>query len=59
VQIDDKVFVAAIVALARHNIPTDVQELLVSGDPMRGIAPGAMSAAIKAALAEGTLRSRT
>lgn len=41
---------AAIVALAGHGIPVDVQELLVSGDPSRGIRPGALSAAFKATL---------
>lgn len=39
---------AFLVALAERNIPPDVQELLVQGDPMRGIAPGALSAAIRA-----------
>lgn len=37
---------AALVALAQHNIPTDVQDLLVSGDATRGIAPGALEAAL-------------
>lgn len=41
---------AGIVALAQHGIPTDVQELLVRGDPMRGIKPGALSAAFLATL---------
>lgn len=39
---------AALVVLARHNIPTDIQELLVRGDPARGIKPGALAAAIEA-----------
>lgn len=39
---------AALIALARANIPPDVQELLVRGDAMRGIAPGALTALIKA-----------
>lgn len=42
--------VAALTALAGHNIPVDVQELLVAGDPMRGIPPGALSACVKAAI---------
>ena len=40
--------VAALVVLAEHGIPTDIQDLLVSGDPMRGIRPGALHAAIRA-----------
>jgi len=36
----------ALIALAKHNIPPDVQELLVSGDPSRGIAPGALAGAL-------------
>lgn len=43
---------AALIALSKHNIPTDVQELLVRGDPMRGIPPGALSASWAAALRE-------
>lgn len=42
--------IAALVALARHSIPTDVQDLLVRGDPMRSIPPRALSKAILAAL---------
>lgn len=47
---------AALVALARHNIPTDVQELLVQGDPMRSIAPGALERALLAALQSGSVQ---
>jgi hypothetical protein len=36
----------ALVILARTNIPTDVQELLVSGDPMRSIPPGVLSSVL-------------
>jgi hypothetical protein len=32
---------------AQCNIPTDVQELLVRGNPMRDIAPNALSKAIE------------
>lgn len=39
---------AAVTALARHNIPTDIQELLLTGNPERGIAPGALKAALSA-----------
>ncbi len=42
---------AALVALAEHGIEPDVQELLVSGNPMRGIRPGALEAALRAATA--------
>ena len=38
---------AALVALAKANIPTDVQELLISGDPTRGIPPGALQSAMQ------------
>lgn len=41
---------AGLCALAEYGIPVDVQELLVRGDPMRGIRPGALSACIKATL---------
>ena len=37
----------ALTVLAQCNIPPDIQELLVRGDPMRGIAPGALSKAIE------------
>jgi hypothetical protein len=39
---------AAIVALAHHGIPSDVQELLLHGNPTRGIRPKALHAAIAA-----------
>jgi hypothetical protein len=38
----------ALVILASKNIPTDIQELLVHGNPMRNIPPGALSAALSA-----------
>jgi hypothetical protein len=41
---------AAVMELMVRGIPIDVQELLVRGDPKRGIAPGALSAAFKAAM---------
>lgn len=37
---------AALVVLARYNVPPDVQELLVQGNPMRDIRPGALAAAL-------------
>ncbi len=39
---------AALTALAEAGIPADIQELLVRGDVSRGIAPGALSKAVKA-----------
>jgi len=41
---------AALVALAEHGIPADLQELLVYGNPDRGISPGALSKAVQAIL---------
>lgn len=38
--------VEALTRLARAGIPTDIQELLISGDPMRGIPPGALEKAL-------------
>jgi hypothetical protein len=40
--------VPALVILAQAGIPTDIQELLVAGNPMKGIAPGALERAILA-----------
>lgn len=45
---------AALITLARLGIPPDIQELLVQGDPMRGIAPGAFRTVILSAQAEAT-----
>ncbi len=39
---------SALVALAKMNVPTDVQELLVRGDPERDIKPGALRRALLA-----------
>jgi len=41
---------AALISLATDNIPPDVQELLVHGNPERDIRPGALSRAIRAVL---------
>jgi hypothetical protein len=41
---------AALSALTKHGIPPDVQELLVYGNPSRGIEPGALSETVKAIL---------
>lgn len=39
---------SALVALAEANIPPDIQELLVRGDPTRDIKPGALRRALLA-----------
>ncbi|NTG94214.1 hypothetical protein [Rhizobium rhizogenes] len=49
-EINGSEFVASLVVLAEHGIPTDVQELLVRGDPMRGIKPNALYDALAAAV---------
>ena len=46
----DSGHIAAVVALARHGIPPDVQELLVQGNARTGIPPHALKAAIRAYL---------
>ncbi len=42
--------VEALLSLARSNVPTDVQALLVYGDERAGVAPGALTKAIAAAI---------
>jgi hypothetical protein len=54
--VDLKAASAALVALAEANVPVDVQELLVHGNPRLSVAPGALSKAMAAALK--TYRSR-
>lgn len=49
--ITDKSHVAAVTALAEVGVPTDVQELLVAGNPDLGIPPAALAKALEAALA--------
>lgn len=39
---------AALLSLVESNIPPDIQELLIYGDPERGIRPGALSRVVKA-----------
>lgn len=39
---------AALVSLARDNIPTDIQTLLIQGDPMRSIPPHCLMRAMVA-----------
>jgi hypothetical protein len=48
----DQMSAEALVILARANIPPDIQELLVRGDPLRGIAPNAIGKALAAARRE-------
>lgn len=50
ISITDDAHVAALTALAEAGIDPDVQELLVAGNPSRGIAPGALAKAIDAAI---------
>ena len=45
-----EIMAAALVALAQRNVPPDVQELLMIGNPELDIAPGALEAAIEAAV---------
>lgn len=40
--------VAALIALVRHGVPPDVQELLVYGAPHCGVPPGALAAVVDA-----------
>lgn len=44
------IITAAMVALANRGLPTDVQELLLRGDPARGVRPGALQAALDESL---------
>jgi len=43
---------AAVISLAKMNIPPDVQELLVRGDPKQDIKPGALRRALLAGAVE-------
>jgi hypothetical protein len=45
---EDEALIAALMTLYRRGIPTDIQAMLVYGDN-RGIAPGALAAALAAA----------
>lgn len=47
-RISDPIHVTAITALAEAGIHADIQELLVAGDPTRGVPPGALAKAIAA-----------
>ena len=41
---------AALMVMAEHNVPPDIQELLVFGNPILGVPEGVMSKVIKAVL---------
>lgn len=41
---------AALVALAQHGSTTDIQEVLVAGNPLRGIPPAALDKMVRAAI---------
>jgi hypothetical protein len=45
--------VAALNALVQAGVPTDVQELLLYGNPDRGVKPKALESALAAALKSG------
>lgn len=49
---------AALVALAEHGVPTDVQELLVYGNPRLGVKPNALGVAIAAAARSALSRAK-
>jgi len=40
--------VKALIILARHGVPPDVQALIVHGDASQGVPPGALQAVLKA-----------
>jgi hypothetical protein len=45
-----EIMAAALVALTNANVPPDVQELLMTGNPSLGVPTGALAAAIEAAV---------
>jgi hypothetical protein len=47
-----KALLPAIMALIEHGVPTDIQELLLGGNPQIGVRRGALRAAIERAQAE-------
>lgn len=49
---------AALIVLAECNVPTDIQGLLVQGDPMSGIPPHSLGKAIAAVLRSRTAREQ-
>lgn len=50
---------AAVTSLAEHGVPPDIQELLIYGNPNRGIVPGALLRAVGAVLAIQSLAERS
>lgn len=46
----DEAAVAALLAMATHGVPPDIQELLIHGNPDMHVRPGALAAAIGAAM---------
>jgi hypothetical protein len=48
----ERAVTAALVSLAESNVPTDIQELLLHGNPSRGIAPKSLRRAVLAAIGE-------
>lgn len=47
-RVDNDDVIVAMIALAEMNIPPDVQELLVQGNPERDVPPGALRRALVA-----------
>lgn len=47
---EHEALIAALLTLSRLNVPTDVQALLVYGDGRGCVAPGALAAALSAAI---------
>jgi hypothetical protein len=46
----EKMQIAAMTSMVSAGLPTDVGEFLVQGDPRRGVAPGLLRNALRAAL---------
>ena len=44
----DDLLVMAVLILVGYGVPADIQEVLIHGDPERGIKPGALAQIIKA-----------
>ena len=50
--------VTALMILTRQNVPVDVQELLLNGNPMLKVAPGALAALVEAIRADEAAKVR-
>lgn len=46
---DEVALVDALIVATKMGLPTDIQALLLEGDPMRGIEPGILRAMLRAA----------